>query len=415
MTKSPNKPSFRAGVFVYRDYRLLWVTLMMSSVVVWMRILGTAQWLLDETGSAYLVGLIGVVQLVVQLPVTLWAGTLADRVDRKKLMSLSHGATGTALLILGICSSMSLLTPVMVYIGIAITAATHMLSSPATSALVPIIVPERQLMLASSTETASRNAAAIAGPLLFAIIAVQADLTTVFLVAGVLALLSATLPMFIKVTGRVASTIDEPKVSQVQQTKDGFAYVAKHPILPGLFLLDAGITTASFYREILPVLALGLFAGGASATGMLGAANSVGAIRRFTTCHATGGLQSQRHDGALCLLRLWVYFVWVWHGNQSVDGTHHDSVTRCCRCCHCCCQTNHRDDDNAGSYARAAHLHSSLLRRKQPTTSAPYGLARGLAGLARGNTMVMGGFISIGMTALIWWLWKPIREFRSSE
>ena len=35
---------------------------------------------------------------------------------------------------------------------------------------------------------------------------------------------------------------------------------------------------ASFYREILPVLALGLFAGGASATGILGAANSTGAI-----------------------------------------------------------------------------------------------------------------------------------------
>ena len=69
--------------------------------MVWMRILGTAQWLLDETGSAYLVGLIGVVQLVVQVPVTLWAGTLADRVDRKRLMSLAHAATSVALLTLG--------------------------------------------------------------------------------------------------------------------------------------------------------------------------------------------------------------------------------------------------------------------------------------------------------------------------
>ena len=55
----------------------------MGSILSWMRILGTAQWLLDATGSAYLVGLIGVVQLVVQIPVTLWAGNLADRMDRK--------------------------------------------------------------------------------------------------------------------------------------------------------------------------------------------------------------------------------------------------------------------------------------------------------------------------------------------
>jgi hypothetical protein len=33
--------------------------------------------------------------------------------------------------------------------------------------------------------------------------------------------------------------------------------------------------------------------------------------------------------------------------------------------------------------------------------------------IGAGNTMVLGGFISITATALIWWSWKPIREFRS--
>ncbi len=89
------------GAFLYRDYRFLWASLIAGSVVVWMRILGTAQWLLDETGSAYYVGLIGVVQLVVQVPVTLWAGNLADRMDRKRLMTFSTGATSVVLLTLG--------------------------------------------------------------------------------------------------------------------------------------------------------------------------------------------------------------------------------------------------------------------------------------------------------------------------
>ena len=137
------------GAFLYRDYRFLWVTLIASSIVVWMRILGTAQWLLDETGSAYLVGLIGVVQLVVQVPVTLWAGTLADRVDRKRLMSLAHAVTSIALLALGALNWQGMLTPILVYTGIAITAATPMLASPARSALIPIIIPERELMLAA--------------------------------------------------------------------------------------------------------------------------------------------------------------------------------------------------------------------------------------------------------------------------
>ena len=85
------------AAFRYADYRTLWVVLVSGAIVSWMRILGTAQWLLDETGSAYLVGLIGVVQLVVQVPVTLLAGNLADQVDRRRLMSCAYGVSAAVM------------------------------------------------------------------------------------------------------------------------------------------------------------------------------------------------------------------------------------------------------------------------------------------------------------------------------
>ena len=129
-------PSRLSAAFFIRDYRILWAILMLGSIAFWMRILGTAQWLLETTESAYMVGLIGVVQLVVQLPMTLWAGTLADRVDRKWLLSLAYSLTGFVLLALGILNSIGLLTPVWVYLGIAVTAGSHMLASPARGALL---------------------------------------------------------------------------------------------------------------------------------------------------------------------------------------------------------------------------------------------------------------------------------------
>ncbi len=143
------------GAFLYRDYRMLWVAMFTGTMAVWLRILATAQWLLDETGSAVLVGLIGVVQLVVQIPALLWGGTLADRIDRKRLMALANATTFLTLLALGLVNAQGALTPVMVYFGIALTAASHMLASPARSALVAIVVPERHLLLAASTDTAS--------------------------------------------------------------------------------------------------------------------------------------------------------------------------------------------------------------------------------------------------------------------
>ncbi len=55
-----------------------------------LRTLVTAIWLYNETQSGLQLGLLSVVQLGVQLPAILYGGTLADQVDRKKLMALTQ-------------------------------------------------------------------------------------------------------------------------------------------------------------------------------------------------------------------------------------------------------------------------------------------------------------------------------------
>ena len=399
------------GPFLYRDYRVLWTILVFGSIVVWMRILSTAQWLLDETGSAYLVGLIGVVQLIVQIPATLWAGTLADRANRKHLITVAHGITGITLLSLGLLDLKGVLTPSMIYLGIAITAGTHMLASPARSALIPIIIPENKLLLATSTDTASQNGAAIAGPLLFAIIALHADLSMVFIFSGIIALIIAILPLCIRTRGKAGDT-PEQELSQVKQTLNGFRYVAQHPILPGLFLLDIGITTASFYREILPVLALGLFAGGASATGMLGAANSTGAILGSFFALL---LVSYRAKGMLVLYASFAYGIFlfgfgsannIWIGMLMIGllGAA-DAVTVAVR------QTTVMLTTPDEMRGRAFAL--MILAAQTANNIGTIWVGVWIGAIGAGNTMLIGGIISILATTLIWKYWKPIREFRS--
>ena len=60
------------GLLRNRDYRLLWGLLVASSIALWLRILGTAQALLESEGDPWRVGLIGAIQLVVQIPALLW-------------------------------------------------------------------------------------------------------------------------------------------------------------------------------------------------------------------------------------------------------------------------------------------------------------------------------------------------------
>ena len=402
------------GVFRYRDYRFLWSIMMLGSIVGWMRILGTAQWLLDETGSAMLVGAIGVIQLVVQLPTTLWAGTLADRLDRRRVMAFGYGAPAVSLLSIGLLNWQGQLTPTMVYIGIAIMAGTHVLSGPSRSAMIPIIVPEKDLMLASSTDVASSNAAAIIGPLIFAGIALVADLTAVFLVAAVIGVVAGLLPLFIGAAGVAhdETSVSGAKPSQVQQTRDGLRYVAKHPILPGLFMLDVGITTVSFYREILPVLALGLFAGGAGATGMLGAANSAGAILGSLIAMLLVGY---RATGMLVLYASFAYGLilfgfgtasTLWLGMLMIGllGAA-DAVTVAVR--HTTVMLTTPDEMRGRAFA-LMYVAAQTANNIGTIWVGAFAAAIGAA-----NTMLLGGFLSITATALIWFFYKPIRSFRS--
>lgn len=402
------------GAFLYRDYRLLWTIMMLGAIVFWMRVLGTAQWLLDETGSAALVGMIGVIQLIVQIPMTLWAGTLADNIDRRRLMSLAQFATALSLLCLAWLNWQELLEPFMVYIGIALTAATHTLPGPARSALIPIIVRQRDLMLAASTDTASSNAAAIIGPLIFAWIAVSTNLSMVFLVSGLAALVSCLLPFFIQAKGLAEGHEGDERPSQLTQTREGFSYVAKHPILPGLFLLDVGITAASFYREILPVLALGLFAGGASATGLLGAANSTGAILGSFVALLLVGVRAK---GMVVLYASFAYgFILFGFGTASslwlgmlmigLLGAA-DAVTVAVRNTTVMLTT---PDHMRG---RAFSMMYLAAQTANNIGTIWVGAWAGVIGAA--NTMLLGGVISVGATALILLLWKPIREFRSDD
>ena len=403
-----------AGVFRYRDYRLLMVAIVGSSIVVWMRILGTSQWILDDTGSAFLVAVIGIVQLVVQFPITLWAGTLADHLDRKQLMSISHGITAVTLLALGLCNAVDFLNPFFVYVGIAIMAATHMLASPAGSAMVAVIIPEKDLMPANSTETALRNIAAIVGPLLFAVIASTLGLTWVFLAGGLITAVAALAPSLIRAVGKSVKPDQHERQSQFALTLEGLRYTAKHPILPGLFLLDAGITTASFYREILPVLALGLFAGGASATGMLGSANSTGAIAGSFVALL---LISFRAKGMLVLYASFAYGFFLFGfglTNSLLIGIimiallgAADAVTVTVR------QTTIMLTTPDYMRGRAFALMVLAAQTANNVGTIWVGTWAGLIGAS--NTMVMGGIIAIAMTALIWWLWKPIREYRSDR
>ena len=407
------KSASNLNTFKYRDYRILWVVLMTGGVASWLRILGFSQWLLDETGSPFLVGLIGIVQLVVQLPSTLWAGTLADRNDRKVILAAAHGITFIVLALVAAINSSNLLTPGFIYLAIAIASGAQTLGGPSRAALIPGIFPEREIMAAASTDTASQNLAAIIGPLLFAFVAVNWGLTAVFFTCAILCLPGSFGPFLLAVSGETDEK-SELRKSQISETLEGLKYVRKHPILPGLFLLDAAITTSSFYREILPVIALGLFAAGASGTGLLGSANSAGAIIGGIAVLALTRVQAKGLIVLWASLAYGLFLLAFGLTSSLITGMiliallgAADSVTVAVRVTTVMLTTPDKMRGRAFSLMYVAAQTSNNIG------TIWVGFWAGVIGAS--STMVMGGIISIVMTLLVLLLWEPIRKYRSND
>ena len=83
-------------------------------------------------------------------------------------------------------------------------------------------------------------------------------------------------PALIMADGKPDKTIKN--ISQILALKEGAKYVFKHPILPGLYLLDVGVTILSFYRMLFPLFSQGLYGMGAEGTGLLASANAMGGV-----------------------------------------------------------------------------------------------------------------------------------------
>ena len=244
-------------------------------VAMQLRLLASTQWLFEETGSAASLGLLGVIQLGT-MPLIIYGGLLADIFDRKKLMIFTQGFSFFALLFLTFVAFMNMLAPWMIFVITGLTAIVNMLGNSARPALLPRVIEKQNMTKGVTIQTASFQIGQIVSPLIFMLFYVQFGVTVTFLVGTIFGLISMISPALIMADGKPDKTIKN--ISQILALKEGAKYVFKHPILPGLYLLDVGVTILSFYRKLFPLFSQGLYGMGAEGTGLLASANAMGGV-----------------------------------------------------------------------------------------------------------------------------------------
>jgi MFS family permease len=227
----------------------------------------------DLTGSAFILGMVGLVQFLPTALLVFVAGHAADRYERKRVVQVCQLAEALTALFLAVGAYAGWLTVAEIFVATAVLGTAGAFESPATSALLPLIAPQGSLQRATALSSGATQVATITGPAL----------------GGLAYALSPGLPYCIMVlfwlTGMLfTGAIHLSRSAELEDSATpgdifaGVRFIRGNPAILGTISLDLFAVLFGGVTALLPIYARDILQAGPSGLGILRAAPAVGAL-----------------------------------------------------------------------------------------------------------------------------------------
>ncbi len=258
-----------------RDLRLLMSGLSVSTIGRQITVVAVPYQVYLLTRSSLAVALLGLVQVVPLVVVSLYAGVLADLYDRRLLLLGSQALmalTSVALALLAIDGHAPLWP---IYVVTAFSAAFSAVDTPTRQATVPGLVSRAKFPAAVALFQVIFQFGAVAGPVVGGLVIAGVGLTWAYsidVVTYVLGMLAV-----------LAMSPQPPAGGEVRRLGlraplSGLDYVARRPLLLSVFGADLLAMVFGLPRTVYPAMAATIFRVGPTGLGFLYAAPAVGAL-----------------------------------------------------------------------------------------------------------------------------------------
>lgn len=261
--------------FRNRAYLVLWMAQLGANMGGWMQTVG-AQWFLVQVGaSAVFITLVQTATTAPSLLFGLPAGVMADSYDRRRVLLVANLIAATASLLLAVISFVHLLTPIGLLACTFMLGCGMALNAPTWQAVIPSLVPRRQIPAATALGSVTINAARALGPALAGFLVALAGTSAVFAVNAVAYVLAVVAVLTWKRPPQRPAR-REPFRSALFS---GMRYMRAAPHVNRIMLRTAlFIVPASAIWALLPVVAHGRLQMGSGGYGVLLACLGVGAL-----------------------------------------------------------------------------------------------------------------------------------------
>ncbi|MFL5778199.1 MAG: MFS transporter, partial [Chloroflexota bacterium] len=259
---------------VDHDFRWLWSGQVVSGIGNQVTRVALPYQVYVETHSTLAIAALTTVQLLPILVFSLGAGSLADAVDRRRLLAITQvglALCSVALVLLALQPA----TPVWALFVVAfLSASIGSFDQPARASAVPRLVPAERLQSAIALNQLNFQTQSIVGPALGGVLIAIVGLAGAYAVDVVSFVASLIALTQIRPLPPLVNAV-RPSLASVAE---GLRFARARPLILSTFAIDLNAMILGMPTSLFPVLALDVFHVGAAGFGLLEAAPAVGAF-----------------------------------------------------------------------------------------------------------------------------------------
>jgi len=283
----------RFSALRHRNFRIYWTCQLTSLVGTWMQSVAQS-WLLHRLDPApFALGFLNFLQFLPVLLLSVWAGVLADRADKRRLLLATQSVALIQAVIIAAVVTAGIVQPWMVYSLALVYGLFNAFDLPARQSFLVELTGKQDLSNAIALNSAAFNTARIIGPAIAGLLV--ASLPAWIQAAGIRGWFHTPLvgeagcfwinalsyvAMLVGLSRMDAVTRAAPTTaSPVAHLKEGVRYAFRPGPIRNLLLLLGLMSSLGFqYMTLLPVYAREILRANADAYGLLASAFGVGSL-----------------------------------------------------------------------------------------------------------------------------------------
>ena len=259
--------------FSHPSFRLFWFGRVLSSLAFQMSAVALGWLVYARTNSASSLGLVGLCQFVPMVCLTFLVGHVADRYDRRLVVSLCQLVEGVTLVVLCLAEVGGWLGIPGIFAAVALLGGARAFEGPTLSALLPSVVPADVLPSAVAMSSTAMQTAAIIGPAMGGLLYASGPAVP-FACAAVSFLAAGLCVRSLQIERRVSAK--EPVT--LASVFSGLRFIWQRPIVLGTISLDLAAVLLGGATALLPIYARDILHTGPWGLGLLRLSPALGAL-----------------------------------------------------------------------------------------------------------------------------------------